>query len=120
MREPQRVRLAVNVPGGGHMHAENGHQSPHVTVIDDVLGDHAIGSRQLVAQEVELPQAAVDGQALVDRQREVGEPSPILDPEGVGHRRTALEVAMQDRGDLVLDLVNTTNASDSTSLSASR
>jgi hypothetical protein len=66
----------------GDMHAGDGHQPPDVAVSDDVLGDHAIGPRELLTEEVELPQAPVDGQPLIDRQLELGEPSPALDPEG--------------------------------------
>lgn len=67
------------------MDTRDRHQSPDVSVLDDLLGDHAVGPRELLTQEVKLSQAPVDRQALVDGQLQLGEPSPALDPEVVGH-----------------------------------
>jgi hypothetical protein len=67
-----------------------------------VLGDRALQDRDLDVEEVDLAQAAIDRLALVARQLELGQPRAAALAEGVGHRRTTLEVAHQHRVDLVL------------------
>jgi hypothetical protein len=51
-----------------------------------------------------LAQRRVDGQTLVDRQLLVTEPHAALLSKQVADRRAWFEVAVQHRGDLVLDL----------------
>jgi hypothetical protein len=84
--------------------ARDRHQPPDVWVTERVFGDDPIDCRELVAVKIELAQAPVKRQPLVDRQLLLGQPRAALDAEHVAHRRTSLEVAMQHRGRLVLDL----------------
>jgi hypothetical protein len=53
---------------------------------------------------VELAQAARDGELLIGGQLLDGQPGATLTAEEVAHRRASLEVALQHRRDLVLDL----------------
>jgi len=53
--------------GGDDVDAGNRHQPTHVLVAEDLLGDDPIDLREIGAEEVQLTQARIDGQALVDR-----------------------------------------------------
>jgi hypothetical protein len=67
--------------GRDHIDAGNRHQPPHVFVDDRQPGDQAIDGRQLVAEEIQLAQAAVDRQALVERELLAGQPLAALGAE---------------------------------------
>jgi hypothetical protein len=67
-----------------------------------MLSDRALDLSELAVEEVDLTQTAVDGLALVDRQRLLGQPLAALAAEQVAGRRAALEVAHQHGVDLVL------------------
>src|SRR3954453_9520440 len=69
-----------------------------------LLSDDAVDLSELCSDEVQLTQACVNGQALIDRQLLGVDPGAALLAERVAGRAAALEVAMQDRRDLVLDL----------------
>ena len=90
--------------GGGHVDAGDGQQAPHVLVALRLGRDEAIDLGEFLAEEVELAQAALDGETLIRRQFLDGEPSATLTAEEVAHRRASPEVALQHRRDLVLDL----------------
>jgi hypothetical protein len=72
-------------------------------------GDLALENRDLLVENVDLPQASVDGLALIARQLDAGEPHAAALAEGVRHWRAALEVAHQDGMHLVLAARPVTN-----------
>lgn len=50
----------------------------NVVVAEHLLRDDRIDLRELVAEEIQLAQAAVDGQALIDRQDLLSDPRAAL------------------------------------------
>ena len=80
------------------------HQPQRVVAAERVGGDELVHARDLVRDEVELTQAGLHGQALVEGQAvdALGEPAASLDPEEVAHRRPRRQVALQHRVHLVL------------------
>jgi hypothetical protein len=82
----------------------NRHQSSHVAVADDLLGDHAIDLSELAPEELQLPQPRFERQALIDGQKLCAHPRLPLAAERIGGRVGALEVPVQHRRDLILDL----------------
>ena len=90
--------------GGHDVDAWDRHQPPHVLVAEHLLSDDRVDLGQLVAEEVQLAQAGVDRQALVEWQLLRGDPRAALLAERVAGRVASLQVAMQHRADLVLDL----------------
>jgi hypothetical protein len=61
-----------------------------------------IERRDLAVEKVDLAQAAIEGQTLVDRQLQLGEPAPSRLAERVGHRRPLAQVAREHAMRLVL------------------
>ena len=86
-----------------HVDPRDGHQPADVGHPDRLGGDQLVDLRELVAEEVQLAQPGLEGQALVDRQLLLGQPRPSLDSErsAAGGRPRGCD---QHRGDLVLDL----------------
>src|SRR3954454_11128003 len=61
--------IAVCEHGSGHgIDARDRHQPPHVAVGHRLLGDDLVALRESGAQEVELAQARIDRQPLIERQ----------------------------------------------------
>ena len=69
--------------GGDDVDAGDRHQPAHVLVAQRVLGDDLVDLRELAAEEVQLAQAAVDVQALIDGQLPGGDPRAALLAERV-------------------------------------
>ena len=104
-----RLVKASDVADGGderrrrhQAHAGHRHQALDRRRAERVLGDAAFEDRDLAVEEVDLAQAPVDRLALVGGQFKLGQPHAAAAPEGVAHRRAALERAHQHRVDLVL------------------
>jgi hypothetical protein len=76
-----------------------------IRIVVDLLGDDPFDLGEFITDEVQLAQPSEDGQALIDRQLLLGDPLAALLAERVTGWATALEVAVQHRRDLVLDLV---------------
>ena len=106
-----RARKAADVAdhrgeghGGRRVDARDRHQAPDVGVAERILGDDPVDRPELVAEEVKLTQRRVERQALVERKLLSGQPCAALLAEQVRDRRSAFEIAVQHRRDLVLDL----------------
>ena len=78
---------------GLHVDARDGHQPQDLRPGERLLGDLAIERGDLGVEEVDLAQAAVECQPLVDGQLQPRQPAPARLAERVGDRRPLAEVA---------------------------
>src|SRR5918995_503289 len=85
-----------------HVDAGDAHQPQHLRPGERLLGDLAVEDRDLGIQEVDLAQAALEGETLVGRELKPSEPAAASLPEGVRHRRALAQVARQDSMRLIL------------------
>jgi hypothetical protein len=89
---------------GGNTDSWNGHESLDVVGVKGVDRDISIDKRDLSIQEVDLSQAGIDRLAFIDRELQLRQPHASLSAEQIRGRGAALEVALQNRMDLVLGL----------------
>jgi hypothetical protein len=73
---------ATSVVAGHDVDAGDRHQAANIVVAEDLLSDDGIDLCELPAEEVQLAQAAVDGQALIEREDLLGDPRAALDADG--------------------------------------
>jgi hypothetical protein len=85
-----------------HVDAGDGHQPQHLGPRERLLGDLALQGGDFDVEEVDLPQAPVQGEPLVVRQLECRKPAAAALAERVGDRRSVAEVARQHTVRLVL------------------
>ena len=78
--------------GGDDVDAWDRHEATHVLIAEDLLRDDGVDLRELLTEEVQLAQAGIDGQALVDGQLLRRDPCPPLLAERVGGGVSAFEV----------------------------
>ena len=88
--------------GGGGIDARDRDQASHVLGGEHALGDRAIDHRELIGEEVDLAQAAIERVAFIDWQHQRRHPPPASPAEEIADLRARDQVARQDRGDLVL------------------
>src|SRR5256714_13065651 len=87
---------ASDVTDGGHegsrrdeAHPGNAHQPADLIAAKCLRGEFALDQADLVIEEVDLPEAALDGLALVGGKLQRGQPLPSRLAEDVAHRRAA-------------------------------
>ena len=85
-----------------HVDAGDGHQPQQLRPGERLLGDLAIERGDLGVEEVDLAQTAIEGQPLVDRQLQPGQPAAAALAERVGNRRPLAQVAGEHAMRLVL------------------
>ena len=85
-----------------HVDARDRHQPQHLRPGERRSGDLAVERSDLGIEEIDLTQTAIEGQPLVDRHIQPGQPATARLPEGVRDRRPIAEVARQHPVRLVL------------------
>jgi hypothetical protein len=60
--------------GSRHVDAGDRHQPPNITVENGQAGDDPVDGRELLTEEVQLAQAPVDSETLIERQLLSGQP----------------------------------------------
>jgi len=79
-------------------------KAAHIRVGERLGRDETVDLGELLTEEVEMEQAALDGEPLIGRKILDSQPGATLTAEEVAHRRASLQATLQHRRDLVLDL----------------